>query len=153
MTRAYQRLDDALAEGYCLHGSTVSGLATIEPRQAWCKSGGKDQCQKAVYASQHGVRVPLVHACVIKLCDDVRYHQTSYEANTDEEPLLVTGYNVTLGFGSVYILRRNTFRQHGDEFISYSPVPVVEEVFVGPATLLHIRHDYDLRIPVPHPWR
>ena len=150
MNKTIDRLEQALAEKFCLQGSPVMGLTCLESRQAWCRGNHPDNCQYAVYADPHSVQRPLIHATTMKLCGE---HKSSHEYDGDGVGLLtVTGTNVTLGIGSIYVLRRDTFQSRGHEFLSYAPVPVVKEIIVSPRTLYAIRHDYDLRIPVPPLW-
>lgn len=152
MTAEYQFLTQALSDGFCLHGSPVQGIKVIFPRHAHCDTGVKERNQTAIYASKEGPRVPLLMACRKRLCYEVPSCYLSYTAESDEEPLLVEGSNITLGFGSVYILPRTTFKQAGDEYISRKPVSVHKEIVVGPSTIMTISHEYDFRIPLPSPW-
>lgn len=140
-----------LDTGYCLHGTPVMGLKTIEPRQARSAKNGADQNQYAIYADPLGIRRPLIHATVTYQCPGP--WSWRYSADGAEEPLEVTGENVTFGFGSVYVLEQTTFFQHGAEFISRKSVSVLTEVLVGPAQIVAIREKYALRIPIPPPWR
>lgn len=150
LNKKITRLDQALADRFCLHGSPTMGLTWIDPKQATCRGNNRDHSQCAVYADPHGIRRPLIHATITKLCGGTR---SSHGYEGDQDTLLtVTGTNVTFSFGSIYILKCDTFRFQGDEFISFVPVLVVAEIIVSPRTLLAIRHDYDLHITVPPPW-
>lgn len=149
MNKAVQILDAAIQDRYCLHGSPVMGLKTIETRQASCASKNPNNCLTAVYADPLSIRRPIMHAVVHQLCPGG--HSRRYSGD-GKGLLLVKGKNVTLGFGSVYILRRDSFRWAGDEYVSDRAVPVVHEIIVSPKTVRAILVDLDLKISIPPPW-
>lgn len=143
------KLDAAIQDGFCLHGSPIMGLKEIEPRQAFCLSNDPTKTLCAVYADPHGFRRPIVHAVMHERCPGG--HQWSYE-ETEIGTLHVLGENVMLGFGSVYILSRQQFSWVGEEFVSRTVAEVVDEVVVSPKTVQHILADLELEIPILPPW-
>lgn len=151
MTPTLRRLHDALSQGLCLHGSQTPRLTILEPRQAVCPSGIGNRCLTAVYADTDIVR-PLFHACLTKQCCELKGDAPRYR-QSESGAYQLRRSNTTLTFGSVYVVPSDTFHWQGDEFISLSPVSVIEEIVVSPATLLAISSTRGLNLNVPPPWR
>ena len=145
----WMALEEALAAGHCLHGSSIHGLTIIETRPSFCNTGRAAGCLTAVYADPHGWRRPMLHALIQPRCPGGS--QWGYGGDT-EGVLYVEGENVTLGMGSIYILPRRTFDWFDDEFVSETDVPVLEEILVVPGTIRLILADIDTNIVIPPPW-
>lgn len=149
MKDTLQLLEAYLKRGFCLHGSKFRIETLVEPRQARCNTGREDGCQKAVYASKNCVRVPCLMAMFASASKSESY-KASYTAK-GSGLMVVSGENVTFRPGYVHVLPSATFRDVGDEFISYEPVAPHEIVLVTPAILRLLPH-MDLRVPIPAKW-
>ncbi len=132
--------------GFLLHGTGVSGLDTLEPRQANDEGGYEENIQNAVYATDD-YRIPIFMALKSNLSGKSGYSITSsqHEDGTYGEN---TSFSATFvipsdKIGYVYVLPKDTFEVAGSDsqFVSYLPV---SPRFVIPVTLSDFPYSIEL---------
>lgn len=148
MNIAYERLTQALADGFCLHGSKHA-YSVIEPRQAYCDSDLEENTQHGVYAAPDDVRVPVFMALFARKHSD-RGNSSSY-SHHGKGPLVIKGKNTTFSPGCVHVLPRRTFTWYGEQYISRVAVVPSFLIQVDPS-IIRLFANIELHIPIPPPY-
>ena len=149
MEKAIELLEKMIREGFLLHGSSRQICDAVEPRQARCSSGRQQGCLTGVYADDR-LRAPCLRA-TLALLDARQGWSSSYSAETDDDPMVVTGQNATFRPGYIYVLPGTAFEDLGGEFFSKVEVMPHTIVRITP-NILRLLPNMDIRIPVPTSW-